>query len=758
MHALRSLVLVAALMAALVAPISAPQASAAPEATLSDAVVHFLDGSALSNRMEVIVTFRDRSGIDQLRGLGVKVETTRTLPMALATLTGRQILDVASWSVTQSVWENATSEFHLSESRDMINAEQVWAGEGLQTGYRGAGVGVAIVDSGIDGTHPDVLWGENLKKNFVIAANPLGDGPALFTDQPVTVDDHGHGTHVAGTAGGSGALYDGKFAGVAPDSDLYGFKIGSATVLAWYAIQSFDWVLTEGAEDNVRVINNSWGGGGGTDYNPDDPVNVASKLMYDNDIVVVFAAGNGGSPNTMGRNSVSPHVVSVAAVNKDFTKAGFSSAGRPSGDLVRDDQGIYRPTITAPGVDIAAPRSISGGQMSSGALPDAPEYTVASGTSMASPHVAGVVALMLEANPDLTAQNVIDILECTATPMPDYHAFEVGPGMVDALAAVQAAESGNTTCALTLQDAPFEACSDPVEFSGTALPGGFAVMDESTDLLSIHEVEVTAGVDALYAQINWLNPAENIYLFLFDPEGNEVESSAGLLDPPIDERRVLTTYPEPGTWTIAIAGRINTATPYDGWYGMYCHAATCEPDRERVASQFEGTVLPGLDVTGDRVQFEVEVPESTETLFASLAWEDSGPTRDLDLYIRNPDGQTVASGATADNNPETATAFGADPVAARDLEPGTWIVEVHGWAVTDPTDFVVDVIVTTFGECSLPDAPAGDTEPAPSVDDEAADVDLPATGGSSPIVLALLMVAAAAAMRRRGGLGVVADR
>jgi hypothetical protein len=288
--------------------------------------------------------------------------------------------------------------------------------------------------------------------------------------------------------------------------------------------------------------------------------------------------------------------------------------------------------------------------------------------------------------------------------------------MVDALAAVQAAEAGNTTCVKNLVDEPFEACSPREEFSGTALPGGFAVMDQNTDLLGIHPVDVPAGVDALYAQINWLNPADNIYLFLFDPEGNEVEASAGLLDVPIDQRQVLTTYPEPGEWTIVIAGRVNTATPYDGWFGMYCHIQdACEPERERTAMQFEGSLRPGLDETGERVQFEIEVPEATESLFASVSWDD--PNADLDLYIRDPDGSTRASAATADNNPEAATAFGADPVAAGvPLEPGTWIVEVHGWLVVEPADFVVDVILTTIDECILADVPAGDTDPQPAPD------------------------------------------
>jgi serine protease AprX len=120
----------------------------------------------------------------------------------------------------------------------MIKADQVWAGEGLITGYDGDGVGVAIMDSGIDGTHPDVKWGENLKPTSPSSANPLGEGgPAQFmrpADRHL-YDDHGHGTHVAGTVGGTGVASDGKFTGVAPGSDLYGFKIGSARSFAWYA-------------------------------------------------------------------------------------------------------------------------------------------------------------------------------------------------------------------------------------------------------------------------------------------------------------------------------------------------------------------------------------------------------------------------------------------------------------------------------------------------------------------------------------------
>ena len=565
------------LLGATIAPATASTTAALDGAALSPTVQEFLDSS--DDSLEVIISFDDRSGLEALTALAPDVQTTRTLDMALATLSPAQILDVASWDSTRSIWDNTRDDLYLDDSLEMINADDVWAGNGLRGAYDGSGVTVAVTDTGTDASHPDLPHGDKVVRNFAVLGDPLSDTNVAFVDNPTSNDDHGHGTHVSGTIGGTGAASDGKFTGVAPGSDIISFKLGSANVLSWWAIQSYDWILTDGAEHNVRVVSNSWGGGGGSDYDPEDPVNIATKEAYDAGVVTVFAAGNSGSPNTMGRNSVSPYVVSVAAANKDFTLAGFSSTGRPDGNQNRAaDDGLYRPTITAPGVDIGAARSATGAQMSSGVIAENPEYTRASGTSMATPHVSGVVALILEANPDLSAADVIGVLECSAAEMPGYASFEVGAGMLDAQAAVAMAEKGKTTCKSSLSLNGFEASGEPQELSGQVLPGGYAVdtsVSEIDDAFwSYHDVEVAEGTAALHTEISWLNPAENIYLFLYDPQGNEVGASAGLLDSPITEREVLTTYPEAGTWKVGVVGRTNTVTPYTGSVQSFVETST----------------------------------------------------------------------------------------------------------------------------------------------------------------------------------------
>ncbi|MGC5585157.1 S8 family serine peptidase [Ornithinimicrobium sp. W1665] len=566
-----------AIAGALVAPAGATTTQNDSDlAPLSDAVEEFLAGAGSS--LEVVVTVEDRSALERLAGLDADLQTTRTLPMALATLSPAQIREVASWESTRSVWENARDEYYLDDSIEMINADDVWSGQKLRRGYDGSGVTVAVTDTGVDPTHPDLPHGDKVVHNFAVVGDPLSDTNVTFVDSPVSIDDHGHGTHVSGTIAGTGAASDGHFTGVAPGADILSFKLGSANVLSWWAIQAYDWILTEGDDLNVRVVSNSWGGGGGNDYDPEDPVNIATRAAYDEGVVTVFAAGNSGSPNTMGRNAVSPYVVAVAAANKDFSLASFSSTGRPDDNQDRDaGGGLYRPTVTAPGVDIGAARSSTATLMSTGVITENPFYTRASGTSMATPHVSGTVALMLEANPALSARDVIDILECSAVEMPGYASFEVGAGMLDAQAAVKWAEQGRTNCK-PADDSGLVPSGDPTPIAGTVLPGGYLVDtglgDVDEQFWSYHEVEVGDGTAALSAAIAWDNPVDNVYLFLYDPEGNEVASSAGLLDTPITEREVMTTSPSAGTWTVGVVGRVNTVTPYTGQVQTYVEDST----------------------------------------------------------------------------------------------------------------------------------------------------------------------------------------
>ncbi|HEX5965207.1 MAG TPA: S8 family serine peptidase, partial [Pyrinomonadaceae bacterium] len=201
-------------------------------------------------------------------------------------------------------------------------------------------------------------------------------------------------------------------------------------------------------------------------YDPNDPINTATRMMHDRNITVVFAAGNDGdAPDMINPFSVAPWVISVAAAEKQGlgTPAGFSSrgndngtgsdtAGQPADPAVAPN---LRPDITGSGVDIKSTRSKAPGVTNiAGTLPIfvgandlstippafLPYYTTSQGTSFSTPQVTGIVALMLEVNPLLTPDQVVTLLRQTATPMP-YEERVVGAGYVDAHNAVRAAMS-----------------------------------------------------------------------------------------------------------------------------------------------------------------------------------------------------------------------------------------------------------------------------------------------------------------------------
>ncbi len=148
--------------------------------------------------------------------------------------------------------------------------------------------------------------------------------------------------------------------------------------------------------------------------------------------------------------------------------------------------------------------------------------------------------------------------------------------MLDAQAAVAMAEKGKTTCKSSLSVNGFEPTGKEQQINRTVLPGGYAV---DTGMPGIDDAfwsyhTVTEGMDALHTQIAWDNPAENIYLRVYDPQGKEIGASAGLLAAPITDREVLVTYPEPGTWTVGVVGRVNAVTPYTGSIQAFTEAAT----------------------------------------------------------------------------------------------------------------------------------------------------------------------------------------
>lgn len=377
--------------------------------------------------------------VENVRSTGASVHEFEALPMLGVEGTRGQIQELSGLGGVTSVYADQELEYLLDDSRPLVGADRVES----DLGYTGEDIGVAVIDSGVDGLNPDVQFPERTVQNVKI----LGDN--LFTQQSVTLEDQpntdtssGHGTHVAGTVGGDGTASDGRYTGVAPGADLVGIGAGDLLFIL-YALEGFDYALANQDEHNIQAISNSWGTSG--EFDPDHPINVASKTAHDAGMTVVFAAGNSGpEEDTLNPYSVAPWVIGVAAGEKDGENvADFSSRGVPSDDLLQ-------PTLTAPGVDIVSTRASTGATINAlaaaddatGIPPDLlPFYTTASGTSMATPHVSGTVALMNEANPNITPDQAKEILEGTATPMPGYGEHEVGEGYLDALAAVSEAEA-----------------------------------------------------------------------------------------------------------------------------------------------------------------------------------------------------------------------------------------------------------------------------------------------------------------------------
>jgi serine protease AprX len=321
-------------------------------------------------------------------------------------------------------------------------------------GYTGAGVGVAVLDSGVTAWHDDLT-------NLTAATYPYGNQRvSAFVDfvngQLTPYDDNGHGTHVAGIIAGNGADSNGQKAGSAPDASIVSLKVldanGNGNI--GNIIAALDWVVANKDAYNIRVINMSVGASIKESYWT-DPLTLAAKRVADAGVVVVAAAGNIGK-NAAGEEQYggitapgnAPWVLTVGASSSmgtatrdDDTMASFSSRG-PS--FV--DWGA-KPDIVAPGagiVSLADPTSqfyttkaafLVPGQASTSYLP----YLSLSGTSMAAPVVAGTVALMLQANPSLTPNMVKAILQYTSQNYGAYDPLTEGAGFLNAMGAVRLA-------------------------------------------------------------------------------------------------------------------------------------------------------------------------------------------------------------------------------------------------------------------------------------------------------------------------------
>jgi serine protease AprX len=326
--------------------------------------------------------------------------------------------------------ESVTIDHPIAVMDDLTNSA-TGVSSAWNAGFTGAGVGVAVIDSGINDAHPD-LWDSTHTTSRVLYHQDF-TGTATTNSSGAKYDLYGHGTHVAGIVAGNGYLSGGHYSGVAPEANLIDLRALDAngagtdsTVIA--AIQQA--IALKNAY-NIRIINLSLGRGIPASYTQ-DPLCQAVEAAWKNGIVVVVAAGNLGRLSVYGSNGFGtitapgndPFVITVGATKSNGlatpqaeTKASYSSKGPTTYDHV------LKPDLMAPGsaiVSLAAPGATLEASYPNDVVAGTDgkaDYFTLSGTSMATPAVAGAAALMLEEQNTLTPDQVKARLMKTAYKM-----------------------------------------------------------------------------------------------------------------------------------------------------------------------------------------------------------------------------------------------------------------------------------------------------------------------------------------------------
>lgn len=443
---------------------------------------------------EALVVFEDNDDVSLLDDFDLPegYYGFEVLPIAYIEASGTLLETIAGLPEVLRVAPNEELEFENDTSRDDNRSTEVQGGEELDMPYTGENTHAVVVDSGIDGAHPDHQ--ENLVANWRWIGDPLADPERTLWEDvgAVNSDDNGHGTHCSGSLGGGGDESDGEFRGMAPDVDLTVYATGIGLFIV-KPVAAYDHLLQRqrDGEVDVQIASNSFGSGPG-EFDPHDPLAVAMWHAHEEGILVTFSAGNDGPGNdTLGQRKQAPYTLSVAACEPDRSVADFSSRGDVDGNHDRQQAydnmvelysgtseeeidgplALHRNGVGAKGADVMSTLNPA---HPLAALGDDNEvfYGLLSGTSMSNPTTAGVAALFidayfenqgeypdpldtintLEASADLDATADLDDPDGTAK----YTRENIGAGYVDALAAAQRAEEDDLAGFGDVEIAPSE--------------------------------------------------------------------------------------------------------------------------------------------------------------------------------------------------------------------------------------------------------------------------------------------------------------
>ncbi|MBK8051571.1 MAG: S8 family serine peptidase [Anaerolineales bacterium] len=357
----------------------------------SMATVATVDAAAMQRQQDLLAA-QQAQFVANAQTAGVQVQVNRNFVyllngVAVSTKAGA-LPTLRTLPGVTGVYPDYQVKANLKDSVPLIGAPTVWQIQDVHgQPVTGDGIDVAIIDTGIDYTHPDLggCFGPSCR---------VRGGYDFYNSDNDPIDDDSHGTHVAGIVAASGAI-----TGVAPSAQLWAFKVLSANG-SGYASDVIAGVERAADLDGnpltidpADVANLSLGGSG----NPDDPMSQAVDAAVNAGVTMVIAAGNSGPyAGTIGSPGTARNAITVAASDKQDKIAYFSSRGPISGY-----ESVIKPEITAPGVDITS------------TVPAA-SYDAFSGTSMATPHVAGAAALLKQLHPDWSPLRIKSILMNTA--------------------------------------------------------------------------------------------------------------------------------------------------------------------------------------------------------------------------------------------------------------------------------------------------------------------------------------------------------
>ncbi|MCX5390561.1 S8 family serine peptidase [Streptomyces sp. NBC_00094] len=423
------------------------------------------DGSAVTRRLESIhgaALKADKRSLDTFWADVAASPKARSLGGGIAKL-----------------WLDGRVEAALKDSVPQVGAPQAWA-----VGYDGKGIKVAVLDTGIDPSHPDV-------KDHIV-------GSKSFVPGQEVLDKHGHGTHCASTIAGSGAASDGANKGVAPGADLLIGKVlsDSGSGADSGIIEAMEWAKAEGAD----VVSMSLGSSV-----PDDGDNPMAQavdaLSAGGGPLFVIAAGNAYAEGSIGAPGSAEKALTVAAVDKSDRRASFSSMG----PLVRSY--ALKPDISAPGVNINA--------AASQAVPNTTGmYRSMSGTSMATPHVAGAAAILKQRHPDWTGQQLKDALMTTSKQLTAYTPYQMGTGRLDVKAALDSTVEATGSVAAATYDWPHAATDTAAQRTITYRNHGTAdvtlnlTLDTTSAAYSLSRTSVTVPAGGTAQTVLTLDPTQ----------------------------------------------------------------------------------------------------------------------------------------------------------------------------------------------------------------------------------------------------------